>query len=226
MNPAGAHASAPEQPHPHRRAWTLLGVGIAAIAVLSLSIAAVLVDQGRSEPTPPPSIALPNPPASNGVGLPPWPAPQPPNDNVAAAGLQLGKAAEFTPRSLTHLDILLDGKPTAVPGYIGVSKTTGEVSALHTLDKSGVIRVESLGEPGRFTLGQFFVEWGVRLTSDQIGGLKNNPDSILRTFVNGNRFFGDPATIELMPQLEIALVFGPDVGNVDIPSAYTFPPNE
>lgn len=57
------------------------------------------------------------------------------------------------------------------------------------------------------TLGQFFTKWGVRLDDSCVGEFckASTPFAI---YVQGNQISGDPAKIELMPHLEIAVVIG------------------
>jgi hypothetical protein len=80
------------------------------------------------------------------------------------------------------------------------------ISPLHSHDPSGVMHTEST--QSRFnTLGEFFTEWGVRLDDRCVGGYCR-PDASIQVFVNGDRFEGDPASIELADQTEIAIVIG------------------
>ncbi len=162
---------------------------------------------------------------SAGTALPPWPAPQPAEEFVAAAGLELGPAEGFTQHFHAHLDVLVDGQAVAVPALIGIDEATAEVSEVHTHDTTGILHVESFSPDAKYTLGQFFTEWDVRLAKNQIGGLVEGPNATLRTFVNGEQYAGDPADITLESHQEIALVFGPATPTPDIPRSYTFPPN-
>jgi hypothetical protein len=50
-------------------------------------------------------------------------------------------------------------------------------------------------------------EWSVALTAECVGGYCS-PDASIQVFVDGKRFSGDPADIQLTDKLEIALVIG------------------
>ena len=91
-----------------------------------------------------------------------------------------------------HLDLVVDGKKVTVPAGVGLAEpvdngacpkptaptgdcATGHIyvalvanSPLHTHSSSGIIHVEP-DRTGTYTLGQFFDEWGVRLTSTCLG---------------------------------------------------------
>jgi hypothetical protein len=127
-----------------------------------------------------------------------------------------------------HLDVFVDGEPIAVPAGIGIEIDDPEVqrfedpdgsvgyggirqcrkpciSPLHTHDGTGVIHTESASrEPNR--LGQFFSEWGVRL-SDSCVGEDCSPEPIV-FYVDGKPYKEDPRAIELTGGKEIAIVIG------------------
>ncbi len=156
----------------------------------------------------------------------PWPRP---NDALA-----LARAAGLTPRPHeffayhvhAHLDILVNGKPVRVPAGIGIDISNPAVkrgrlqdgsmgfggisdcgrpciSPLHTHDDSGILHTESQrAHPNR--LGQFFIEWRVRLSRTCVGGYCRN----VKFYVDGKRFTGDPGSITLTNFKEIAIVIG------------------
>lgn len=123
-----------------------------------------------------------------------------------------------------HLDVSVDGKPIQIPAGIGIDELNGFLAPIHVHDDTGIIHVES-STLQVFTLGQLFDVWGVRFTSECIGGYCNQGNKILRVFVNGNLFSGDPRTIKLEEHQEILVAYGtPDELPNPLPSAYTFPP--
>jgi hypothetical protein len=71
----------------------------------------------------------------------------------------------------------------------------------------------------RFTLGQLFQEWRVRLDGSCVGGYCQPGTSVV-VFVDGKRHRGNPAGIALAAQQEIALVIGSPPSS--IPSTYRF----
>jgi hypothetical protein len=150
-----------------------------------------------------------------------------------AAGLHLDTYEHLRNHVHTHLDVFVDGKQITVPAAVGMTnevprkKYKGEevygfftgkpckhdcVSPLHTHAAHGILHTESdSGKPN--TLGEFFTEWGVRLTPDCVGGYCK-PQTPIHVYVAGKEETGDPARIKLTNRREIAVVIGtppPDV---------------
>jgi hypothetical protein len=166
-----------------------------------------------------------------------WPRPDDTLDRTDDAGLTAEEREHLTYHVHAHLDIFVDGQPVVVPAGIGINiadpgvKTftdggqTGYgridgcgqpcISPLHTHDPDGILHTEAEGNRPN-TLGQFFTEWGITLSSDCIadrcGGVK--------AYVDGQEFTGDLSSIELTDRREIALVVG--APPADIPSSADF----
>ncbi|ABL81724.1 hypothetical protein Noca_2218 [Nocardioides sp. JS614] len=152
-----------------------------------------------------------SPPTSAGqveadaTAMPPWPAPV--DDvpaRVEAAGLDLGPmgtAEHYHPR----LEIIIGGKPVQLPANIGVDPSTGAMSAVHTHETDGTIHIEADTVGEVFTLGQLFTQWGVQLTSTQIGGVKAEPGEKVVVTSNGTQVPGDPRELRLEPEQVIVL---------------------
>jgi len=122
-----------------------------------------------------------------------------------------------------HLDIYIDGQHVVVPADIGIAN--GTFAEIHTHDTSGLIHVESNSNTV-LTLGQFFDVWGVKFTTDCIGGYCTGDAKTLKVYVNGHLVGSDqdPAQIELAAHEEIAIVYGTaSEGPNPPPSSYTFP---
>ncbi|MBA3788968.1 hypothetical protein H0X32_01060 [Patescibacteria group bacterium] len=120
-----------------------------------------------------------------------------------------------------HLDLYINGKSVAVPPEIGIS--TSFISPIHVHDTSGIIHVES-PTVQTFTLGQFFDIWGVRFTSQCIGGYCANANSTLAVYVDGKLYSGDPRQLSLAPHQEIVITYGTDTQLPNpIPSTFAFP---
>ena len=139
-----------------------------------------------------------------------------------------------------HLDVIVDGRSITVPAGVGLAGpvdqgpcppikekngdcATGQGffgrvanSPLHTHAASGIVHIEA-DRRVRFTLGQFFDEWGVRLDSRCVGAYCSGGGKALRVLVDGRRRSGDPRTIVLDDRQEIAVVFGSGAA----PSGYT-----
>jgi hypothetical protein len=123
----------------------------------------------------------------------------------------------------THLDILVDGKQVAVPAGLGIADSGQEMAELHTHDTTGIVHIEAPTTSKRYTLGQLFTEWNLRLDATDLGDLKAGGDRTLTAYVDGRRQGGDPAAIELTRHREIALVYGPANARPKVPSSYAFP---
>jgi len=128
-----------------------------------------------------------------------------------------------------HLDVFVNGKPVAVPAGIGINITDPGVKAftdtpdgstayggitgcgqpcispLHTHDNTGIVHTESATAVPN-TLGQFFTEWGVPLTSSCVG-THCSPEAIA-FYINGSAYNQDPRDISLVNKEEIAVVIG------------------
>jgi hypothetical protein len=210
-----------QQQHQHRRRRMLITVIGAVVAALVLAGFAYGVV--ASTPTTAAATATATTPADG--GLPPWPTPTDPYPGVKAAGLSIGPMG-MAEHYHAHLDIFVNGKPVPVAADIGIDPQTGDMTALHTHDTSGVLHIEAATKGDAYTLGQIFKEWGVTLTSNQIGALKTGNGTTLATYVNGKQVSGDPATIVLKPHLQVALVYGTPNPAFVPPASYEFEPGE
>jgi hypothetical protein len=124
-----------------------------------------------------------------------------------------------------HLDVIVNGSPVQVPADIGVDEARHQISPLHSHDTTGVIHVESPNKTDVFTLGQFFGEWQVSLAADHIGGLTTDATHHLTVYVNGAPRTGDPAGIVLAAHDEIAVVYGTDAQQTNVPKSYQWTNN-
>jgi hypothetical protein len=156
-----------------------------------------------------------------------WPPPDNPAELAREAGLDFLTAETLTYHVDSHLDVIVDGAAVVVPAGIGIDVDAVGVdgrcsrpciSPLHTHDDSGVLHVEAAAE-GRFTLGQFFTEWDVRLDDSCVDDFCR-PDTEIASYVDGEAYDGDPREIELKDEREIAVVIGEPPA--EIPSSYDF----
>lgn len=170
----------------------------------------------------------PAPVAKPKTGAAPWPAPKDPMRRTRLAGLVPEVNEHLAYHVHSHLDIFLNGKRVTIPAGIGIDTHDMAVhqgrlpdgsiayggivkcpkvciSPLHTHADLGVLHTET-DKPVPNRLGQFFVEWGVRLDRGCVGGYCK-PDSI-RIYVNGKPYLGDPRQILLADRSEIAIVIG------------------
>jgi hypothetical protein len=204
-----------------RRTRGRLVAGAAAVVVAAGLVAAAVVHRGGPASSATPS--LPHPPTATGAVAPPWPAPTSPEAGVTRAGLRISAMEGTALHFHTHLDVLVNGKPVAVPADLGIDVAQQRLAELHTHDTSGVLHVEAPDTTRRYVLGQLFNEWDVRLDATHLGGLAPSATSTLTAYVDGKKVGGDPAAIELKPHREIALVYGPATAKVTVPAHYDFP---
>jgi hypothetical protein len=163
---------------------------------------------------------------------PSWPAPPDPMALTTQAGLEATQQEHLDTHTHAHLHLFVDGEDVVVPSGIGIdikaptgideTKTLDGtateyyvtlcfapcLSPLHTHDPSGIIHTESKDpkqEP--YTLAQFFTEWGVAL-DDQCVGEFCASDTTIAVYLDGKKYEGNPAEIELKTHLEIAIVIG------------------
>jgi hypothetical protein len=182
-------------------------IGIAAIVVVGIAVVAVVAltsggDNAGDGNGSTGNAALP--------GMMTTPQPWPANTLDLAARLRQLELPPFAnPLALhthAHLDISVNGSPVTVPADIGFSQEAQ--AALHTHDTSGVMHMESSQANAKFTLGEFFDVWGLRLTPSCIGGYCDTSTATLRIFVDGKPYEGDPRSLQLSDREEIVITYG------------------
>jgi hypothetical protein len=213
-----------------RSGWLWIAAGVVVcVAILVVVIVSVTRSPGTHKPETDEAASLNSPPATIAVGAdtsPPWPAPKDASAAARAAGLPMLGAEGNVEHIHAHLDVLVDGHAVEVPADIGIDRSNGSISPLHTHDGSGVIHIESPIKR-QFSVGEFFTEWGVGLSADNIGGLRAADGKAVRVFVNGTpQRTGNPAAIMFGPHDEIALVYGVPQPGETIPTKYDFPPGD
>jgi len=122
----------------------------------------------------------------------------------------------------THLTIFVNGQARGIPYGIGIPGFQAvQVSGgpfvesgscfywLHTHSNDGIIHVESPSVTDQFTLGQFFEEWGIPLSSTEVGSATGMVTAFLtapgyQTAV----YTGDPRNLPLGNHYEIQLDVG------------------
>jgi hypothetical protein len=159
-----------------------------------------------------------------------WPAPPDPMARARAAGLVPETSEHLTYHVHAHLDVFVNGRRVTVPaglginihdpgvhafpnsggatGYGGINPPCKQacISPLHTHDVSGVIHTESSTKKDN-TLGQLFVEWGVKLDANCVDRYCRSTTTVV-TYIDGKTYKGEPSKIDLSNQEEIAIVIG------------------
>jgi hypothetical protein len=128
-------------------------------------------------------------------------------------------------RAHAHLDVLVDGKPIAVPGTIGIDQRAQQISPLHTHDTNGVSHIESPVK-ATFSLGQFMTEWNVALAQDSIGGLKAGGGNDFHAYVNGKEYAGNPPRSRPGRMTRSRSRTGRQARGAGVPSGYDWPEGE
>jgi hypothetical protein len=199
-----------------------------AFAFLVLAVAGCGDDGGTGKSTGQARQAQPKPASPDARAAVLWRAPSDPLGRTVAAGLAPERKEFLIHHVHAHLDLFIDGKPIAVPAGIGINiadpgvqrfedpdgaaayggiRLCGKpcISPLHTHDRTGIIHTESKS-PKPNTLGQFFTEWGVRLSRSCVGE-HCSPERVA-LYVNGKPYRQDPRAIELTDHKEIAIAIG------------------
>jgi hypothetical protein len=154
--------------------------------------------------------------------MPPWAAPVDPVPGIELANLRSATTEAFAEHFHAHLDIKADGKAVAVPANLGLgaAQTGNVVSELHTHDALGIIHIEAPDKTRRYVLGQLFAEWGIRLDATHVGGFTAGAGKTLVGYIDGKKFDGNPAQIELKEHRQIALIFGTAEEQKDPPATF------
>lgn len=158
------------------------------------------------------------------AGPPPWP-PETAHlrARLTAIGLPVLTAEGVAQHTHQHLDLSVDGSPVTVPSDIGINRSDGFLSPIHTHDATGIIHVES-PVIRDFTLGEFFDVWGVRFDAHCIGDVCDGNGRTLSIFVNGQPYTGDPRSLVLAAHQEIAVAIGTSTQLPSpVPSSFAFP---
>lgn len=191
-----------------------LGAGGAGV-VLVVVVLVVVLTGGSKKPFYPTYADLP--------GMQTKAAPWPNNSTTLAGRVVLLHLDALAQEALAfhihqHLDVYVDGKHETVPAGVGIDDNTF-ITQLHTHATDGVLHVES-AQNRPYTLGQFFGEWGVKLTSTCLGHYCTG----VQWWVDGQKQTGNPAHLVLKAHQEIVVAVG--TPPVKIPSSYAFPQGE
>jgi hypothetical protein len=200
------------------------------VSSLALAIAGCGGDEGgTAKPPGGAARAKRQPRPAQGEAKVLWRAPDNALERTVEAGLAPERKEFLIHHVHAHLDVFLDGQPVAVPAGIGINiddpgvkrfeEPDGSfsyggidpacrkacISPLHTHDRTGILHTESK-TPKPNTLGQFFTEWGVRLSEACVG--KYCDPKPVAFYVNGKPYEDDPRAIQLTDGKEIAIVIG------------------
>ncbi len=182
----------------HRR---IVALGLTALTLL----AAALAVSGCGSSGPPEKGLLISGPGIR-TTAPPWPVQdQNLGQRIRRLGLPPGGSEKFHIHAL--LSIYDQGLYVTVPANVGIDQRHHVESSLHTHDATGIVHMEAAA-PFRFTLGDFFAEWGVRFGAGTLGSLQDDGSNRVWVYVNGRRI-SDPARHVLANGDNISIGYGP-----------------
>ena len=154
-----------------------------------------------------------------------------PGDTVRGGNGQTVDGIEGSSREMlnvhihAHLSLFVKGEQIAIPYGIGIVKpfqvvngfvgTGSGIYWLHTHDATGIIHIES-PDSRSYTLGNFFDIWGQTLNASEVAGVPG----VVRAFVDGKPFSGNPRDIVLASHQQITLQVGAPFVT---PPVYVFP---
>jgi hypothetical protein len=170
-------------------------------------------------------------PIPNALPLAPAASKATPTESVA--GIKCERNARLVFHVHTHVTLVVNGEPRAVPAGIGIWPPLGPqnyrngqfgvtaencLTWLSTRYADGLVHVES-SEQRSFDLGDFFAVWGQPLGRSQVGPASGPVTAI----VNGEVWTGDPRRIPLASHTQIQLQVGEPLvapGSIDFPGAF------
>jgi hypothetical protein len=169
---------------------------------------------GSSNPAPP-GLTISGPGLQ--VSGPPWPAEYAHlAQRLRRIGLPPGGSEKFHIHAMLH--IYVNGLLVPLPANIGVDPAKHLESSLHTHDHTGIIHMEA-ARPFKFTLGDFFSVWGVKLGPAQLGGFTGYGGDHLHFYLNG-RPLSNPAVHVLRNNDSVVVGYGPSNSFPHAPSTF------
>jgi hypothetical protein len=198
-----------------RTSWTRRGLRLIAV-LAALAPAALAAGGCGSGSAAPAGLVLAGPGAQ--TSMPPWkPEYAHLPERLRAIGLPPVGKETFHIHAMLH--IYINGLLSPVPKDIGIYAARHIETSLHTHDSTGVIHMEA-EHAFKFTLGDFFAVWGVKLGPAQVGGLKGLGGDHLHFLLNG-KTLSNPAAYVMRKGDSIVIGYGPLSGFPHTPS--TFP---
>jgi hypothetical protein len=89
-------------------------------------------------------------------------------DRASAAQVPLLDREGAVTHTHTLVRVLVDGADHPVPASIGRNAAGGQIAAVHTHDRSGIVHVESPRANDTYTVGQFLELWGAGRDHDEV----------------------------------------------------------
>jgi hypothetical protein len=166
------------------------------------------------------SANTPNGLTISGPGLqvsePPWPSEYQHLAQRLHNGIPPGGKETFHIHAMLH--IYVNGLLSPLPANIGLDSAKGLESSMHTHDSTGIIHMEA-PHPFKYTLGDFFAVWGVKLGPAQVGGLTGYGGTHLHFYLNGKPL-SNPAALVLHKGDSVVIGYGPVSSFPHTPSTF------
>ncbi len=175
------------------RRYGLIGGGIILVLLLALGISLFVIHNNNSAHT---------------TGLNAQPA-----TGQTVDGLQCLSQQGGALHIHQYLNLYINGQQTTVPPGTGIVDSANCLYPLHVHDNEpNIIHNETNQPNARFTLGQFFDIWGVKLSSAQVGDYKvDSSHTLTIKLVDKNgavtTYTGDPHALPLNDEETIYLLY-------------------
>jgi hypothetical protein len=173
----------------------------ATIAACALTLLAAACGSSGSSPT---GLVISGPGVR--TSTPPW-QPEYAHLSERVHKLRLPPVGDEKFHIHAALHIYKNGLLLPVPADIGLVPAKHIETSLHTHDATGIIHMEAV-HPFKFTLGDFFSVWGVKLGPAQVGGLTGSAGDKLHFYLNGKPL-ANPAAHVLKNGDNISIGYGP-----------------
>ena len=215
------------------RTWTRVGLVGGVLALVVVLIVVLTGGNGSSGPVPPnvtnPHIALDPIPASmsstwvqppagtkggEGVPIPNAPPLATLINSVTGQpvdGIQCQTNEGTALHVHSHVTIFVNGQARQIPAGVGIpGYPTGScLYWMHSHYPDGIIHVESPNKTDSYTLGQWFDEWGIPLSSTQVGPAKGKVTVFFTSPGKKTQIYtGDPRNIPIGDHYQIQLEVG------------------
>jgi hypothetical protein len=210
-----------------------VGGVVAALALVIVLIVVLTGGNGSSGPIPPqvknPHLSLQPIPASMSSTWVQPPAGTPGGESVAIPsgpklatlinsatgqpvdGIQCQTNEGTALHVHSHLTIFVNGKQQVIPAGIGIPGFPNGSCLywMHSHYPDGIIHVESPNQTDAYTLGQWFDEWGVPLSSTQVGPAKGKVTVLFTSPGKKTGIYtGNPRNIPIGDHYQIQLEVG------------------
>jgi hypothetical protein len=151
------------------------------------------------------------------TGKPPWPPEyQHLAERLRQIGIPPGGKETFHIHAMLH--IYVGGLLVPLPANIGLDPAKKLESSMHTHDSTGIVHMEA-PHPFRYTLGDFFAVWGVKLGPAQVGGLTGFGGDHLHFYLNGKPL-SNPAAHVLQKEDSVIIGYGAESSFPHAPSTF------